>query len=85
MRRMVAECDTIPYASEVLAFIDKSWHLPPDLRESSLRQLDEGRPYASMRKHVLPYLRRASVTVDYDVELVRRMAMPASQSGHRCS
>lgn len=68
MRIMVAENDTIPYAGTVLAFLDKSGHLSPDIREDRLKRLDEGRPYASMRENVLPYLRRASVTVGYDLE-----------------
>lgn len=68
MRIMVAENDTIPYAGTVLAFLDESGHLSPDIREDRLKRLDQGRPYASMRKNVLPYLRRASVAVDYDLE-----------------
>ncbi len=72
MRLMVAENDTIPYADVVLAFLDESEHLSPDMREYRLKHLDNGRPYASMRKNVLPYLCRASVAVDYDVELLNR-------------
>lgn len=73
MRIMVAENDTIPYAGTVLAFLDKSGHLSPDIREDRLKRLDEGRPYASMRENVLPYLRRASVTVGYDLEWQNRI------------
>lgn len=72
MRLMVAENDTIPYAGVVLAFLDESGRLSPDIREYRLKHLDNGRPYASMRENVLPYLRRASVAVDYDVELLNR-------------
>ena len=73
MRIMVAENDTIPYAGTVLAFLDKSGHLSPDIREDRLKRLDEGRPYASMRENVLPSLRRASVTVGYDLEWQNRI------------
>lgn len=73
MRIMVAENDTIPYAGTVLAFLDESGHLSPDIREDRLKRLDEGRPYASMRENVLPYLRRASVAVDYDLEWLNRI------------
>lgn len=73
MRIMVAENDIIPYAGTVLAFLDESGHLSPDIREDRLKRLDEGRPYASMRENVLPYLRRASVAVDYDLEWLNRI------------
>lgn len=73
MRIMVAENDTIPYADTVLAFLDESGHLSPDIREDRLKRLDEGRPYASMRENVLSYLRRASVAVDYDIEWLNRI------------
>lgn len=73
MRIMVAENDTIPYAGTVLAFLDESGHLSPDIREDRLKRLDEGRPYASIRENVLPYLRRASVAVDYDIEWLNRI------------
>ncbi|MDE7025036.1 MAG: hypothetical protein K2O88_04050 [Paramuribaculum sp.] len=73
MRLMVAESDTVPYAETLLEFIDESGHLSPDIREYRLKRLDGGRPYAFLREHVLPYLRRASVTVDYDIERLKRM------------
>lgn len=73
MRIMIAENDTIPYAGTVLAFLDESGHLSPDIREDRLKRLDEGRPYASIRENVLPYLRRASVAVDYDIEWLNRI------------
>lgn len=72
MRIMLTENDSIPYAATVLSFLDESEHLAPAVREYRLKKLDGGRPYASMRNHVLPYLRRASVTVDYDTEWLRR-------------
>lgn len=75
MRIMLAENDTIPYAEAVLTFLDESGHLSPDIREYRLKRLDGGRPYASLREHVLPYLRRASVTVDYDIEWLKRRQM----------
>lgn len=71
MRTMLAEDSTIPYAQIVLKFIDETKHLDPDTRQQRLRTLDKGRPFASMRDNVLPYLRRASVIVDYDTRHIR--------------
>ena len=70
MRTMLEEDNTIPYAEVVLRFLDETEHLNPDTRESQLKHLDEGRPYSSMLDNVLPYLRRASVLVDYDTEWI---------------
>lgn len=71
MRIMLTENDSIPYAATVLSFLDESEHLSPAVREYRLKHIDGGRPYASMRDHVLPYLRRAAVDIDYDTEWLR--------------
>ncbi len=72
MRLMLTGDSSIPYADVVLRFLDETEQLNPDTRESRLKQLDGGRPYSSMLDNVLPYLRRASVLVDYDTEWIRR-------------
>lgn len=66
MRELLAGNSNIPYAGVVLEFLDESRDDDRDLRELRLKRLDGGRPYASMRENVLPYLRRASVIVRYD-------------------
>ena len=71
LRLMLAEDPAIPYAEVVLGFLDETEQLNPNTREYRLKRLDGGRPYASMRDNVLPYLRRASVLVDYDTEWLR--------------
>lgn len=72
MRMMLAADSTIPYGSVVLSFLDRTADIDGDSREHRLKSLDGGAPYASMREHVLPYLRRASVQVDYDTRRLRR-------------
>ncbi|MCM1033515.1 MAG: DUF3575 domain-containing protein [Odoribacter sp.] len=77
MRMMLAADSTIPYGAEVLSFLDRTADIDGDTRERRLKSLDGGAPYASMRHHVLPYLRRASVLVDYDTHRLRsRMTIP---------
>lgn len=71
MRRMLVEDSSIPYAEVVVEFLDETERLKPDTRELRLKHLDGGRPYRSVRDNVLPYLRRASVIVDYDTRLLR--------------
>ncbi|MCM1066679.1 MAG: DUF3575 domain-containing protein [Muribaculaceae bacterium] len=71
MRTMLAADSTIPYGSVVLSFLDRTADVDVNTREQRLKSLDGGAPYASMRIHVLPYLRRASVLVDYDTRLLR--------------
>ncbi|MCM1297290.1 MAG: DUF3575 domain-containing protein [Muribaculaceae bacterium] len=66
MRTMLAVDSTIPFGDVVLSFIDQTANIDLDTRERLLKSLDGGVPYLSMRDHVLPYLRRASVLVDYD-------------------
>ncbi len=86
MRLMLTENSSIPYAEVVLRFLDETGHLNPNARESRLKQFDGGRPYSSMLENVLPYLRRASVLVDYDTEWIRlhsilpSAALPASDT-----
>lgn len=71
--RMMLEADrTIPYGAVVLSFLDQTADIDGDTRERRLKRLDGGAPYASMRDHVLPYLRRASVMIDYDTRRLRR-------------
>ena len=65
MRIMLNADSTIPHSAVVLSFLDRTADIDADTREQRLKSLDGGAPYASMRKHVLPYLRRASVLVDY--------------------
>lgn len=78
MRMMLAADSTIPYGAVVLSFLDRTADIDSDTRERRLKSLDGGAPYASMRDHVLPYLRRASVLVDYDTRRLRnRMDNPA--------
>lgn len=78
MRMMLAADSTIPYGAVVLSFLDRTADIDADTRERRLKSLDGGAPYASMRDHVLPYLRRASVLVDYDTRrLLSRMVTPA--------
>lgn len=79
MRLMLAEDPAIPYAKVVLEFLDETESLNPNTREYRLKRLDGGNPYASIRDNVLPYLRRASVLVDYDTEWLnrRRLIEPA--------
>ena len=72
MRMMLTENTSIPYAEVVLRFLDETEQLNPNTRETRLKQLDGGQPYKSMLDNVLPYLRRASVLVDYDTEWIRR-------------
>lgn len=72
MRMMLAADSTIPYGAVVLSFLDRTAGIDGDTRERRLKSLDGGAPYASMRDHVLPYLRRASVLVDYDTRQLRR-------------
>ena len=72
MRMMLTEDNSIPYAEVVLRFLDETEQLNPNTRETRLKQLDGGQPYKSMLDNVLPYLRRASVLVDYDTEWIRR-------------
>lgn len=72
MRLMLTEDRSIPFAEVVLRFLDETEQLNPNTRENRLKQLDGGRPYKSMRENVLPYLRRASVLIDYDTEWVRQ-------------
>lgn len=71
MRQMLVENNSIPYAEVILEFLDETEELNPDARELRLKHLDGGRPYQSVRDNVLPYLRRASVIVDYDKCLMR--------------
>lgn len=71
MRMMLAADSTIPYGAEVLSFLDRTAGIDGDTREQRLKSLDGGVPYASMRERVLPYLRRASVLVDYDTRSLR--------------
>ena len=71
MRMMLDADSTIPYGAVVLSFLDRTAHIDGDTRERRLKSLDGGAPYASMRDHVLPYLRRASVLVDYDTRRLR--------------
>ena len=71
MRQMLMEDSSIPYAGVVLRFLDETEMLSPDTREQRLKHLDGGRPYHSIRDNVLPYLRRASVLVDYDTRLMK--------------
>ena len=78
MRMMLAADSTIPYGAVVLSFLDRTANIDGDTRERRLKSLDGGAPYASMRHHVLPYLRRASVLVDYDTRwLCCRIDNPA--------
>lgn len=72
MRIMLVGNDTIPYAGIVLDYLDNTTGLSPNIRKMRLKHLDDGRPYASMLENVLPYLRRAAVTVDYDIKWYRR-------------
>lgn len=71
MRMMLAADSTIAYGAVVLSFLDETADIDVDTRERRLKSLDGGAPYASMREHVLPYLRRASVLVDYDTRWLR--------------
>lgn len=71
MRVMLETDSTIPYGAAVLGFLDETADLDVDTRERRLKSLDGGAPYASMRDRVLPYLRRASVLVDYDSRRLR--------------
>lgn len=71
MRMMLATDNTIPYGEVVLRFLDETADIDGDTRERLLKSLDGGAPYASMRRNVLPYLRRASVLVDYDTRWLR--------------
>lgn len=71
MRMMLAADNTIPYGAVVLSFLDETAEIDGDKRERLLKSLDGGAPYASMRRNVLPYLRRASVLVDYDTRWFR--------------
>ena len=71
MRMMLDADSTIPYGAVVLSFLDRTDGIDGDTREQRLKSLDGGAPYASMRERVLPYLRRASVLVDYDTRLLR--------------
>lgn len=75
MRSMLVGNDTIPYAKEVLAYLDRSESFTPYEREVRLKCLDRGRPYTSMYQYVFPYLRRTLVTVDYDTEWLKRRYM----------
>ena len=81
MRAMLVADSAIPYSQVVLSFIDSTADLDPQVREWRLKHLDGGRPYASMHTHVLPYLRRATVELDYGIyRLLRRpegVAAPA--------
>ena len=71
MRQMLMEDNSIPYAGVVLRFLDETETSSPDTREQRLKNLDGGRPYHSIRDNVLPYLRRASVRIDYDTLSLR--------------
>ena len=71
MRMILAADSTIPYGAVVLSFLERTAGIDGDTRERRLKSLDGGAPYASMSEHVLPYLRRASVLVDYDTCLLR--------------
>lgn len=71
MRMMLAADSTIPYGEVVLRFLNETADIDGDTRERLLKSLDGGAPYASMRRNVLPYLRRASVLVDYDTRWLR--------------
>lgn len=83
MRMMLAADSTIPYGAVVLSFLDRTAGLDGDTRERYLKSLDGGAPYASMRDHVLPYLRRASVLVDYDTRWLRSRII-ASAPAYPC-
>ncbi len=72
MRSMLVGNDTIPYAKEVLAYLDRSESFTPYEREVRLKCLDRGRPYASMYKYVFPCLRRTLAQVNYDTEWLKR-------------
>jgi len=74
MRMMLAADSTIPCGAVVLSFLDETAGMDGDTRERRLKSLNGGIPYASMRDHVLPYLRRASVLVDYDARRLRSRA-----------
>lgn len=77
MRTMLAADSTIPHAAVVLSFLDRTAGIDGDTRERRLKSLDGGAPYASMRDNVLPYLRRASMQVDYDTRrFLRRLDSP---------
>lgn len=72
MRSMLVGNDTIPYAKEVLTYLDRSESFTPYEREARLKSLDKGRPYVSMYQYVFPCLRRTLVQVDYDTEWLKR-------------
>ncbi|MCM1504823.1 MAG: hypothetical protein NC127_06485 [Muribaculum sp.] len=72
MRLMLTEDNSIPYAEVVTRVLYGTEQLNPNTRENRLKRLDGGLPYKSMRDNVLPYLRRASVLVDYDTEWIRQ-------------
>ena len=70
MKKMLEKNHSIPYSGIVLDFLAETENIAPDIRERQIKHLGEGKPYASMRDNVLPYLRRSSVIVDYDNRLV---------------
>lgn len=75
--RLILEGDsTIPYAEDVVGFLESSVTYLPDRRERLLRHLKAGRPFLSMSQNVLPLLRRASVYVDFDCQKLNVANMP---------
>lgn len=76
MRIILEKDSTIPYAGDVVGFLESSVTYGPDMRERLLRRLKDGRPFSSMSRNVLPFLRRASVYVDYDCQRVDIAEMP---------
>lgn len=74
MRVMLATDSTIPHGAAVLRLLGETADTDVDTRERRLRKLNGGAAFASMKRRVLPYLRRASVLVDYDTRwLLSRM------------
>lgn len=71
MRDMLHADSSIPYGDVVISFLDRTADIDLDTREQRLKSLDGGAPYASMHTRVLPYLRRASVAVNYYATLLR--------------
>lgn len=84
MRLMLLEESSIPYAEVIVKFIDDTRHIAPDTREFQLKHLDGGRPYSSMHDNVLPFLRRASVVIDYGKAGLRQTGLqPQVVSSYR--
>lgn len=82
LNRMLTKEVSAPDTELVLKLLGETDNLDMDEREYRLKSLSGGRPYSYIRKHILPYLRQASVTVDFESLRIRQYQEAISPECH---